>query len=256
MEDVTIRFADSKDKEAIKNLLSVSGLPYEDIADHIPHFIVAKKDNTLVGAVGIELLGDVGLLRSLTVSPTYRNNGIGRFLCERMIAYASLQGVRQLYLLTVSAEGFFKKYGFQKIEREGAPLPIQGTKEFKTLCPVAAVCMTKMITGEAQHYPKEALSLREDVSGTRMWAVSLDKTMMTYFEVEPYSRFENHSHESEQITLVLKGELFFETGRKVIAVKEGEVIAIPSNVPHAAFTKEKRVTAVDAWSPVMEKYKK
>lgn len=122
--------------------------------------------------------------------------------------------------------------------------------------PIFTVSTTKAIIEEAQHYTREALSLCEDVHGARMWAVALKKTMLTYFDVEPHSRFENHSHESEQITLVLEGELFFETGGKTIAVKEGEVIAIPSNVIHAVFTKDKPVKAVDAWSPVMGKYRK
>lgn len=78
--------------------------------------------------------------------------------------------------------------------------------------------------------------------------------MLTYFEVQPHSRFESHRHESEQITMVLEGALFFETNGKVIEVKAGEVIAIPSNIPHAVFTKDAAVKAVDAWSPVREKY--
>jgi len=65
-----------------------------------------------------------------------------------------------------------------------------------------------------------------------------------------------HHHESEQITMVLTGELFFEVNGKITGVKEGEVIAIPSAVPHAAFTQEKFVKAVDAWSPIMEKFKR
>ena len=80
--------------------------------------------------------------------------------------------------------------------------------------------------------------------------------MLTYFEVQAHSRFESHQHESEQITLVLEGELFFETGGQVIAVKAGEVIALPSNVPHAVFTREHAVRAVDAWSPVREDYRR
>ncbi len=63
-----------------------------------------------------------------------------------------------------------------------------------------------------------------------------------------------HSHASEQITLVLQGKLYFEVKDKTIGVKKGEVIAIPSNIPHAAFTKDSSVKAVDAWSLVNEKY--
>lgn len=107
-----------------------------------------------------------------------------------------------------------------------------------------------------RYYSRDDLHLLGDVSGAKQWAVALDKNMLTYFEVEPNSRFETHSHESEQITLVLEGALYFEQDDTVIEVKAGDVIAIPSNAPHAVFTKEMAAKAVDAWSPVMDKYKK
>jgi len=84
--------------------------------------------------------------------------------------------------------------------------------------------------------------------------VSLEHTMLTYFKVQPRSRFEPHSHKSEQITRVLSGELFFELLGVVHCVKPGEVIAIPSSVPHSVWTEALAVTAIDAWSPVMRKY--
>ena len=107
----------------------------------------------------------------------------------------------------------------------------------------------------AQYYPREVLRLKPDVEGAKMWAVTLEKTMFTYFEVEPHCRFEQHRHESEQITMVLDGTLYFEVDTRVIGVGPGEVIAIPSMAPHAVFTKDRPVKAVDAWSPVMETYK-
>ncbi|OGU05837.1 MAG: cupin [Geobacteraceae bacterium GWC2_58_44] len=109
---------------------------------------------------------------------------------------------------------------------------------------------------EMRYFPKDSLRLNEDIRGARQWAVSLDQTMLTYFEVEPNCRFESHIHESEQITMVLDGILYFEQGEKIVGVKAGEAIAIPSNAPHAVFTGEASVRAVDAWSPVMAKYKK
>ena len=78
--------------------------------------------------------------------------------------------------------------------------------------------------------------------------------MLTYFEVEPRSRFKAHSHESEQITMVLTGELFFEVQGRTHCIRPGEVIAIPASVPHAVWTETSAVTAIDAWSPVMRKY--
>jgi quercetin dioxygenase-like cupin family protein len=88
-----------------------------------------------------------------------------------------------------------------------------------------------------------------------MWAVSLRRTMFTYFEVEPNCRFESHRHRSEQITMVLAGELFFQMADRTECVRAGEVIAIPSFVEHAVFTRRKRTRAVDAWSPILPKYR-
>ena len=63
-----------------------------------------------------------------------------------------------------------------------------------------------------------------------------------------------HSHESEQITLVLSGALVFEMGGRSHVVRAGEVMAIPGNVPHAVRALEEPVVAVDAWSPVRDRY--
>ena len=108
---------------------------------------------------------------------------------------------------------------------------------------------------KALHYSPNELQLKSAVDGAKMWGVALEKSLLTYFEIEANSRFAMHSHESEQITLVLEGELYFDVNDTTICVKEGEVIALPSNVPHGAYTIDKPVKAVDAWSPVMEKYK-
>jgi len=85
-----------------------------------------------------------------------------------------------------------------------------------------------------------------------MWAVALEQSMLTYFEVEPNSYFDMHKHESEQITLVLEGVLYFEMQDRTVDVNAGEVIAIPSNSEHAVHTGNESARAVDAWSPVRE----
>ncbi|HDH53833.1 MAG TPA: cupin domain-containing protein [Nitrospirae bacterium] len=99
-------------------------------------------------------------------------------------------------------------------------------------------------------YFKDDLSLKPNVPGAQMWAVGLAKTMMTYFELEPNTILPKHSHEAEQITMVMEGELTFVLQEKEITLKSGDVIAIPSNALHSAFTGNKPCKAVDAWSPV------
>ncbi|MBI5205399.1 MAG: cupin domain-containing protein [Nitrospirae bacterium] len=103
-------------------------------------------------------------------------------------------------------------------------------------------------------YQKDNLPLKAGVQGARMWAVGLEKAMLTYFEMKPHTKFPEHSHEAEQITLIIEGELTFYYEGKEITLKPGDVIAIPANVKHAAFTGNKSCRAVDAWSPVRKEY--
>jgi len=106
----------------------------------------------------------------------------------------------------------------------------------------------------ARCFPRDSLRLRSDETGARFWSVALSSTQLTYFEVGPKCRFDAHSHPSEQITLVLEGELFFETACGITRINPGEVMAIPANVMHAVYTGALAVKAVDAWSPINNKY--
>jgi amino-acid N-acetyltransferase len=254
MEEIKYSWAEPTDKNSIQFLLKKCELPSEDISTHLANFVVAKTGETIIGVNGIEIYGEDGLLRSLAVVPAFRGRGISRELNARILARAHQMGVKNLFLLTQTVENYAIKAGFHKIARDIVPESIRATLEFKSLCPQTAVCMMKLISGEIQYYPLEALQLKPDISGVKMWGVSLEKTMLTYFECEANCRFEKHSHESEQITLVLRGELFFDIGSEIMRVKQSEVIAIPSNVPHAVFTQGMPARACDAWSPVMPQY--
>jgi quercetin dioxygenase-like cupin family protein len=60
-----------------------------------------------------------------------------------------------------------------------------------------------------------------------------------------------HSHENEQLTYILEGALKFslgEDGVEEITVSAGEVLLIPSNVPHKAEALEETLD-VDIFSP-------
>lgn len=255
MSAFRFRFADKKDRTDVVALLATERMPTQDLPRSLDHFILACQGSQVIGCVGLEPLKGLGLLRSLAVLPRYRGRAVGGTLVDRLTAYARQLGLRELFLLTTDAAGFFQKRGFRRLSRRSVPKSIQATEQFKSLCPSTAVCMARSIAAEAVYYPKDLLRLKPDVPGSVFWGISLDKTMLTYFEVKPRSRFQRHKHASEQITLVLQGELFFQMDGRTVRLGEGEAIAIPSNVPHAVFTKSKGAKAVDAWSPVMDLYK-
>ena len=57
-----------------------------------------------------------------------------------------------------------------------------------------------------------------------------------------------HSHVNEQMTYILEGALKFWIDGRVIVVKAGEVLAIPSNMPHKALAMEDTVD-LDVFTP-------
>jgi amino-acid N-acetyltransferase len=129
---------------AVKKLLSESGLPFEDItAQHLKNFFGCGSGSELKGLVGLEVYGDVALLRSLAVTAERRGWGLGSKLVEHAEGYAREKGVASLYLLTTTAEAFFLRRGYARIPREDAPAAIKGTKEFSGICPVSSAFMVK-----------------------------------------------------------------------------------------------------------------
>jgi amino-acid N-acetyltransferase len=254
MNDIQIRRAGLKDDSRISELLKDAELPFEDVTAHLNDFLVAEHAGTIVGTVGLEPYGDIALLRSLAVVVSHRNRGVGRKLYDGVVAHARLEGVKRLYLLTTTAKRMFRDLGFDNVDRNLLPDEIRTTDEFKKLCPATAVCMTKDIEKDFYSVPRNMQNLVESVPGASMLAVPLEKAMLTYFEIAPGARFDTHKHESEQITYVIEGQLVFEIGDRSVSVGPGEIIAIPSNVPHAAFAGSKNVRAVDAWSPVRQDF--
>ena len=145
MEEMTFRAGEKKDIHKIKLLLESADLPYEDIDLARQDFIVATQGAKIIGAVGLEPYGECGLMRSLTVEDTYRGRGMGRALVMEMTGYAREKGIKQLFLLTLTADRFFEKEGFERISRDRMPKAIQNTTEFTSICPLSSVCMKKEI---------------------------------------------------------------------------------------------------------------
>lgn len=134
-----------RDREALLGLLSQAGLPTSDLdPDKLRHFLVAREaDGSIAAAVGMEISGEDALLRSLVVHPDRQGLGIGRRLLRVMEARAREQGVRTVYLLTVTAPGYFPAFGYTGVDRSRVPGAIAQTQEFRSLCPASAVCMRK-----------------------------------------------------------------------------------------------------------------
>jgi len=127
-------------------LLEAQGLPVSDITDeHLEHFFYIGSDGSPIGLVGVEIYGTDALLRSLVVADTARTQGIGASLVQHAEDYATSHSVAAMYLLTTTAEGFFERRGYRRVDRTQATRAIQSTPEFASLCPASSAFMIKQL---------------------------------------------------------------------------------------------------------------
>jgi N-acetylglutamate synthase-like GNAT family acetyltransferase len=133
-------------RSSVAALLQSPGLPISDITgEHLEHFFFVGYDGSPAGLIGLELYGADALLRSLVVGENARGNGLGPTLVEHAEQYAASNGVRSIYLLTTTAATFFKRLGYERIDRSQAPPSIKGTREFASLCPASSAFMMKTL---------------------------------------------------------------------------------------------------------------
>ena len=128
----------------VATLLEKSGLPTADLVAGAPVKLFGIADGAAcVGVVGLELHGQDGLLRSLAVEPTRQKTGLGRALVDAAEQEARKAGVRKLYLLTTTADRYFEKLGYRRLQRAEAPASITATAQFSSLCPSSSAFMCK-----------------------------------------------------------------------------------------------------------------
>jgi quercetin dioxygenase-like cupin family protein len=107
------------------------------------------------------------------------------------------------------------------------------------------------MTATATHYrwddmPKEKVT---DMLDRRL--ITGDRMMLAHVYLKKDCIVPKHAHENEQLTYILEGALLFTLGEEQnteVTVRAGEVLHIPSNLPHMAVALEDTLD-VDVFSP-------
>ena len=128
---------------AIRALLEDSGLPTSDLQSARPEFAVIREDGRVIAAGALQRFGSAALMRSVVVAPDRRGSGLGQAVVTGLERIACAARIRQLVLLTQTSTEFFARQGYRVIERRTAPQDMQGSEEFRSLCPSSATCMAK-----------------------------------------------------------------------------------------------------------------
>ncbi len=144
--ELSIIFKASKpeDISVVTKLLQEQNLPTGGIEDQFENFILVFTHNSeFVGCGGLELYGDYGLVRSMAIRSEFQNKKIGSKLINQIEKVAKDNNIKQLYLLTETAERFFSKHGYSTIERINIPESISNTYEYSVACKQSAIVMSK-----------------------------------------------------------------------------------------------------------------
>jgi amino-acid N-acetyltransferase len=138
---ITIGPARASDLDMVLALLAERHLPDAGLREHASTLIVARHEGRIVGSVALEHYSSGALLRSLAVDSGFEGQGLGSRLTKAALDHAASMDVQAIYLLTTTAESFFPRFGFSRVERGAVPEDVRASVEFATACPANAVAM-------------------------------------------------------------------------------------------------------------------
>ena len=107
------------------------------------------------------------------------------------------------------------------------------------------------MTATAQLYKWNEMVLEHVTDAISRKYVVGDREMVAQITLKRGAIVPLHSHESEQLTYVLSGALTFSIGSEQFTVREGELLRIPSWIPHSAEALEDTFE-LDLFSPIRQ----
>ncbi len=136
---------DKSDWAAALELLKISRLPTSDLEAAPVRLYGIFHAEKLTAVSGLEIYGTEAILRSVAIQPAYRSSGLGAALLAATEAKARELQLTDLYLLTITAEKFFRKNNYLTFERSDCSERIRQSDEFSNICPSIAVCLHKYL---------------------------------------------------------------------------------------------------------------
>jgi amino-acid N-acetyltransferase len=122
----TARMEDVKDIHTLINSFAGDGLllnrSISSLYDKLRDFhVYTDDDNTLLGVCALQITWDnLAEVRSLAVKAEAQGRGIGSELVKSCLAEAEKFGIERIFTLTYQP-GFFRKLGFQTIDKKELP---------------------------------------------------------------------------------------------------------------------------------------
>jgi amino-acid N-acetyltransferase len=141
VERLQVDSARPEDGAALRLLVAACGLPLHGLDAHLGSALVTRDEGRVVGCVALEHYGEEALLRSLAVAESWRGRRLGERLTEAALVRARAAGARRVWLLTTTADRFFPRFGFERVERAALPEALGASAELRGAGPASAVAM-------------------------------------------------------------------------------------------------------------------
>ncbi len=103
----------------------------------------------------------------------------------------------------------------------------------------------------AKYFRWNELKAEKLKGGITRKLITSERMMIAHVHLDKGDEVPRHSHENEQITYILEGALLLklgENGEREVIVRAGEVLVIPSFLPHSAVALEDTLD-VDVFNP-------
>jgi amino-acid N-acetyltransferase len=142
---VTIGKAEFQDFDAVCRLLQQHQLPLDGLHEHLATTVVARDADEIVGSAALEVYREGALLRSVAVAAGREHRGLGRELTAAALRVAQDLHMPAVFLLTTTAEQYFPRFGFTRVNRDEVPESVQASLEFTAACPSSATVMRKLL---------------------------------------------------------------------------------------------------------------
>jgi len=137
---VHLRPASSSDVPGLIAFLKANSLPTVGVESCYENFVIATDEKgKWIGVAGLEVYNQNALLRSVAVREEYRGFGHGGVLVDEVLKNAKREGVRVVYLLSETADGYFRRLGFDLVDRNDVDESVKASQEFTECCKTAKV---------------------------------------------------------------------------------------------------------------------
>ncbi len=130
---------------AVAALLRDAGLPVPAEGDVPVPMLVTRAGGGVIACAGHERYGNAALVRSVAVHRDHQGRGVGQTLIAALLDRLRRAGVAEAWLLTLSADPFFRTLGFSTAAREDVPAPVGSSVEFRIHCCDSARVMRKVL---------------------------------------------------------------------------------------------------------------